>query len=156
MNEVGSLELEYFTSPHFKMESTHEVILIMDRSKVYGRDSEREIFNGHPNLSSNECSRVLSASWGPEIENLLSRICYHDFTGVEKDFICQEAKKSANDELLIDPFLFRPTYPKTFTGMILERYRINSNKLKCWQKSIRLGLHNRDGDKIGRPELCSH
>ena len=75
----------------------------------------------------------------------------HQFTGVEKDFICLEAAKRKNDELLIDPFPILPIYPKTFTGAILERYRINGNKFRSWQRSILKGKHNRDGNPIGRP-----
>ena len=75
----------------------------------------------------------------------------HDFTGEEKDFICLEAKKSTNDELLIDQFSSSPCYPQTFTGLILQRYRIDRNKFKGWQRSIRCGHHNRDGNSKGRP-----
>ena len=75
----------------------------------------------------------------------------HEFSGAEKDFICLEAKKSTNEELLIDPFLASPRHPQTFTGMILQRYRMDREKFKSWQRSIRRGNHNRDGDKLGRP-----
>ena len=57
----------------------------------------------------------------------------HTFTGSEKDFTRLEAKKSTNEDLLIDPFLVPPRNPETFTGMILKRYKIGSEKFESWQ-----------------------
>ena len=83
--------------------------------------------------------------------NLYKDLSNHWFSGPEKDFICNEASRKSQEELVIDPFLYNPVHPATLTGFILERYRIDRDTFESWQRCIRKGMHNRDGQGTGRP-----